>query len=118
VIVTLGSDVDQLTRPVMDRVVLSENVPVAAKATEDPPTLVLPGFGVTPIETRVAFVTVKRTAGDVIPANWAVMLLVPAETPVASPSGEIVTTVVAGAANESEAIHDAADDTSWLLPSE
>ena len=118
VIVTFGSDVDQFTSPVTGLVVLSENVPVAVNCTVEPPTLVFPGLGLTTIETKVAVVTVNSTVADGRPPNCAVMLLVPAATPVATPSGEIVAIVVVWFASDGDTSHEAEDVTSWLLPSE
>jgi hypothetical protein len=50
--------------------------------------------GVTAIETNVGAVTVSAAVFEVTPPSVAVMLLVPAATPVATPVDAIVATVV------------------------
>ena len=71
-------------------VLLSLKVPVAANCWVEP--FGIEGFaGVTAIDTRVAGVTVN-TVEPVMPVSVALMLLVPAATPVARPLLVIVAT--------------------------
>jgi len=71
---------------------LSENVPVAVNCCFVP--FAIEGFaGVTAIDTSVAAVTV-RVVEPVMPAETALIVLVPAATPVANPPAVIVATVV------------------------
>ena len=71
---------------------LSENVPVAVNCFVVP--LAIEGFaGVTAIDTSVAAVTV-RVVEPLIAADAALIVLVPAATPVANPPGLTVATLV------------------------
>ena len=71
-----------------------EYVPVAVSCTVAP-TATLVGFGVTAMEDRVGAVTVKVSPGETTEPEVAVMLVVPAATPVAKPLELTVATEVA-----------------------
>jgi hypothetical protein len=80
----------QVAVPVKFSVELSENVPVAVNCSFVP--FAIEGFaGVTAIDTSVAAVTV-RVVEPVMPPETALIVLVPAATPVANPPAVIVAT--------------------------
>jgi hypothetical protein len=68
--------------------------------------------GVTAIETNVGAVTVSAAVFEATPPSAAVMLLVPAATPVATPVDAIVATVVLDEAHVTELV------MFWLGPLE
>jgi hypothetical protein len=72
--------------------------------------------GVTPMETSVAGVTVKVTAGEVMPANAAVMEVVPTATVLAKPLVAVVLLMVAVAGVEE--VHVTAVVRTWVELSE
>ena len=79
-----GVPLVQVTEPVIFAVELSEYVPVAVNCWVAL-TPIVGLIGVTAIETRVTAFTVKVWAGLVMAPKFAVILVVPADTPVAKP---------------------------------
>ena len=76
---------------VMSRLVPSEKSPVALNWTLAPPTLPVPGFGVTVIEVRTAEVTVSLAVPEMAPTVAVMTSAVAlAATPVARPVAEMV----------------------------
>lgn len=77
----------QVTLEVMSAVVPSVYVPTAANCSDAPTPKSEGKAGVTAIEAKpdVEVITVKVTAGLVIPDSLAVMLVLPTATPVAKP---------------------------------
>ena len=106
-VATATSDELHTTSTVILTTELSVNVPWAANSCDDPKLMFgLPG--VTAMEVRVAFVTV-RVMGDValIPAKDAETVLLPVATPVATPAlaAELLTVATDGV----EDVHVTAD---------
>src|ERR1700677_514297 len=70
------------------------------------PSAMLGLAGVTAIETRVAGVTLKVTAGEVIPLNIAVIEVVPAMSVVASPAEPAVLLIEAASVFEESQVRE------------
>src|SRR4051812_35974574 len=83
IVATVTSDEVQITWTVILTTELSVNVPCAANSSDDP-KLIVGLLGVTAIEFRVAVVTVRLVVA-LMPANAAVMVVPPVDTPVATP---------------------------------
>ena len=104
-VATVTSDEVQPTWTVILTTELSVKDPWAANSCDDP-KLIVGLLGVTSIEVRVAFVTVRLVVA-LIPAKAAETVLVPVATPVATPalSAELLTVATDGV----EEVHVTAD---------
>ena len=93
IVAMVASELVQVTWEVIVAVEPSEKVPVALNCCAEP-TAKLAGYtGVTAIEDNEA-TTVRANAGLVTPDINAVILTLPAATPVAKPAEDIVAMVV------------------------
>lgn len=114
-VATATSDEVHVTCTVILTTELSVNIPWAANSCEDP-RLIDGLMGVTEIEVKVAFVTVRVRGGvALIPAKAADTVVLPVATPVATPalSAELLTVATEGV----DEVHVTADVKSNCWPS-
>jgi len=114
IVATPVLDEDQVTEVVKFWVLASEKVPVAVYCWMVPCAIWASG-GETAIETRVAFVTVNPVFPDTLPIA-AVMVVLPADTPVARPLLPAVLEMVAMLAFDEDQVTELV--MFWVLASE
>jgi hypothetical protein len=108
---TVGSELSQVTSPVISAVLPSEYVPVAEYCW----VLSIPNeafSGVTEIDSRTVGTIIVRSAEPSISSRVAAMVAAPSATPVASPNVSMLATV------ESELVHVQSPVILAVLPSE